>query len=211
MPGQPLVDIQYVSDWITQADGKVLGAGQQTLLDAAIVWASELVIELTGRLWIKAVVTERHDGDNGLGRYGHIHYLNQWPVDTAAAITVTESGTARTVATTYTTTADVMVYGSTGKIVRIAGSAANTSGWTPGQKNIVVAFTGGDAVDIDGVPYLIRQATAELAVLAYREGGRVGMGSMSRKSSGSYVRKLSDEAARGLLLYAPKGRPTCCA
>lgn len=173
---------------------------------AAIEAASADIVERTRRAFIKEAITVTADGDRSDGRNGQVVKLPYGPVDTTAAVTVTEDGTALTVATAYSTTADVVVDGVKGWLHRRPGVLPLTSrrssvlSWAEGVMNIVVTCTVGDADDETGVAPPVKQAVCELAWLYMTQ--RPGTTSTSRRGlSASWSGQLSASAESTLRRY----------
>jgi hypothetical protein len=194
----PLVTKQEVKDWVVgDGVGSVTGVSDP-VLDACIAAAGELIIAETSRIWEKASFTERFNGDSALGKLGELLVLKRFPVTFPAdAITVTESGTALTVAQGYSTSAGVIVEDAAVEnrcsLIRVSGGARMS--WLAGVQNIVVTYSAGFAT----LPEGCKQAAKELSWLCYTQGRKSGVESVSQAgSSRSLISQLSWPAQQWL-------------
>src|SRR5262245_32622822 len=195
MAAEPIFGLQEMRAW-SAAQSEV----EDDLRDRLVKSASDWLEGETSRVFVQptADVTIFLDGSGGrvAGRYGEVLYLPYRPV--VSVTSVKENGVALTLATGYTTTADVVRVLSEGKLIRRptqtvadpAGFAA--TGWSAGVQNIEVAWKPGYAV----VPYDVEQACVELTWLMYRESRRQGKQSLSRGGmSLNFVRDLAPVVA----------------
>jgi hypothetical protein len=187
-----LVTTQEVKDWVVgDSVGSITGVND-TVLTACIAAAGEAIIEETSRIWEKAAFTERLNGDGVAGKLGEILMLRRFPVTFPAdAITVTESGTALTVAQGYSTSAQVIVEdaGIESRCSLIRASGGARLGWLAGVQNIVVTYQAGFA----SIPERIKFVAKELSWLFYQEGRKVGIDNVAQAgNSRALVHKLSE-------------------
>ncbi len=204
MAAEAIVDLQQVRSWSagqTEAEDDVLAR--------LIVAASDWLEGETSRVFVSPVsdVTIFLDGSGSkvTGRYDEVLYLPFRPV--VSVTSVKENGLALTLASGYTTTADVVKVLDDGKLVRRPTQAAvdtTSVGWAAGVQNLEVAYKPGYAV----VPTDVEQACVELTWLMYRESRRQGRESMSRGGmSINFVRDLAPVVADVVERYKDWGRP----
>lgn len=153
----------------------------------------------------QAAYTDPYDGAGAVGRYGHLIYLDHYPVTTITS--VKENGTTLTVATTYSTSADVIADLALGRLVRVAGN--KETAWAYGRANIEISVTAGYADPATEAPD-IAQVCIDLAALIYKTGRRVGSQGATRSDSAiSYIYQLPDRDLATLRRYGGHGRPRC--
>lgn len=204
MPAQPIVDLQQVKAW-SAAQSDV----EDDLLARLVNAASDWLEGECHRVFQPPPtdVTIYLDGSSEAvgGRYNEVLYLPFRPV--ASVTSVTENCVALSLATGYTTTADVVKVLDEGKLVRRATQAAVDTasvGWAAGVQNIAVLYKPGYAV----LPADVEQACVELTWLMYRESRRQGRESMARGgTSMSFVRDLAPVVADVVERYKDWGRP----
>lgn len=183
---------------VSLADFKAWGRGVVDLVadetaSLALLAASEFIEARTGRAFAEAAYTATLDGDAASGRFGEILLLprGRQPIfnETGKLVAVTENGTALTVASGYSTTADVIVKG-VGLDVRpslirrvaarplLVGTAFETmlGYWAPGVQNIVVTYTAGAAT----IPSDVQIATCDLAALFIKSPSMIGKTSAAK-------------------------------
>lgn len=191
MAAEPIVDVATVKGW-SSAQDNVEDDELMRLIAASSAWLEGH----TGRVLRPPAgnITTYLDGSGERvnGRWNEILHLPSAPA--VSVTSITENGIARTFASGYTTTADVVVVLEDAKLVRRAGVQAVADsglpgiGWAEGIQNIAVVWQPGYA----SVPQDIAQACVELTWLIYRESTRQGRESMSRGGmSISFVRELS--------------------
>lgn len=202
-----------------------IGANVDTLIDRLVTASSEIIKRLTSRRLVKATYTsEFYDGDRaGKGRTEL--WLREFPVN--SVVSVKENGNALVVATGYNPTADVLLVGQEGYLIRQIGTTGTAyyrpgrgAGWAPGRQNIELTYTAGwdyPRVGTAGVapwldtdlPFDIEQAATELTVLLFNERNRIGDGGKTfEKWTVNYIRKLNPAIADVISAYE-RGFRTC--
>src|SRR5207249_485099 len=102
-----------------------------TDIDRCIEAASVMIEREVQQLFLTASVTESHDGSAAVGKRRSGLYTKYFPIvyPGSPVMTVTENGTALTLAQGYSTSADVLVYPNLGKLARVGSYAAIPIGW----------------------------------------------------------------------------------
>lgn len=189
------------------------------LLDRLVSTASEMIRSWTSRQIVRKVYTaEAYDGAEATRGSTRL-YLREYPVNSVT--TILENGTALSVATGYSTTADTILIPTEGILVRqgggVAPNAYRSGRWNAGLQNVIVTYNAGYDYPRVGTPpaYLgtdlpfdIEQAATELTVLMFNEGKRIGEGGRNFAGwSVNYVRELNPHIADVIQRYERGFRP----
>jgi hypothetical protein len=174
------------------------------IMDRLVSAASAAMRSLTSRYLAAATYTaEVYSGDKTLDKRRMI-YLREYPV--TAVTSVSENGSALTLATGYSTTAQVLVSSEDGTLFR-----QNVDQWLPGRNNIVVTYAAGYTFPRSGtndLPYDLEQGVIELALLMFNEAQRIGeKGKAFSDWKLEYERGLNPTIDRVLATYERGFRP----
>jgi hypothetical protein len=195
----PLTSVDRVLAWCKKEDGTAGGVPpeRQGEVDRCIVAASRALARITGLQLERVTRSISLDGDDAVGRSGHVLRLPRGdrPVlhtTTPNLVTVMESGVALTVATGYSETVGVILRGANAdaqcELLR------NYSPWMGGIQNILVGYKCGWTLDVAGdtqpVPDEVIQLVNALAWMMFLE--PAWLGKLNVSSQGSAV-TLSSE------------------
>ncbi len=220
--GELILDsIQELLDWAPKID-----LSKQAVIDELALAASEYIEEDVGYL-IRSpstAVTRIYDGDGEQvgGGSGELLYLGD-RIQDLATLTVKENAKTLTVATGYTTTADVVarnVDGVLGQLLRrtvpvTGGGAVLVSqrrgvvgGWYPGIQNVEVTFLPGWKGDAaDPVPRDFKRACVMLAWYWFERRNWVGIRSRSSAAGTTGFRDDIPEDVKAILDRRRRFRP----
>jgi hypothetical protein len=154
---------------------------RDTELERCLVAAGTWVTAATGRDIEQANYVERLDGSQAKGRGCEILYLNAgrhpitYPGSGATLLTVTEDGTALTLAEGYSTTAGVLVVNA--NLDAPCRLVRNGTAWSDGAQNIAVAYQAGFASA--SVPAWIKQTVYEVALHLFKSPAWIGQAAQS--------------------------------
>lgn len=194
--------IGSVEDLKGWARGK-LSEADEDQLERLLNVAAEWVQDRTGTKWVQeAGITINVDGTDADGRHGEIIRIPATYRPVTAVTAVTEDGTALTVASGYSTSADVIVKNlsmwdrqcelirRTSADLQLADALQTYARWRGGVQNIGITFTHGYGTSW---PDRILQAVYHMAWIFHQDPGKIGKQSTGRGGhSATYSGKIPD-------------------
>jgi hypothetical protein len=188
----PLVTAAAVRTWGDKSNTSV--STQDAEIDRCVLVAQDWIGAQAARVLEEASFSEFLHGDEALGRYNEILYLppgrNRMVKHTDPdLVVVKEDGTALTLATGYSTTADALLVGS-GRDERaylIRGNSEILQGWAKGRRNIELSWKCGWTSS--NVPSRVAQLVMEVSWHFFNSGKTAGVSSVTRDNEVASIDK----------------------